>query len=199
MRYFLILSLSLLLINCASKSTQVGPDIVESIPDSEYVPVVKRYTEKQKKYSGFHNTFQAKMTWLNSEVQTLALRRRGHFLQWDREKARTEREKLFQEMSSTSKVFLAFFSPENEYDDLHKPQTIWKIYLQHNGVRYEGKVRKSTEKYVELKEIYPQFDRFSTPYYVEFDLPMSTAENAQVKVVLTSSLGTGEFSFPARQ
>lgn len=184
---------------CASKHPNTGPDIVAPVPDSQYSSVIKRYSSKQKKYSGFHNTFQASMTWLNSEVQSLAMQRRGHFLQWTQDKARDEREKLFQEMSSTSKVFLAFFSPENDYDDLNKPKSIWKIYLEHEGVRYEGKIKKASEKYVELKEIFPHFDRFSTPYYASFEIPMSAAESSDVKVVLTSSLGTGDFLFPGRQ
>jgi len=194
-----LIAVTFILASCSHSPVSVGTNIVGPVSDSDYYPTLERYTKEEKKYSGFHNTFQAKITWLNSEVQTLALQRRGHFLQWDLDKSRQEREKMFQEMSSTATVFLAFFAPENDYDDLNKPKSIWKIYLEHDGNRYEGKIKKATEKYVELKELYPYLERFHTPYYVEFQIPMTAVESHTAKVILTSSLGSAEFIFPERR
>jgi hypothetical protein len=63
--------------------------------------------------------------------------------------------------------------------------------------RIEGKVRKMSEKPVELQQLYPHLkERFSTPYEISFNVPMTNVETAKVKVVLTSSLGQAEFKFP---
>ncbi len=186
----------LMLTACGSKQEKVSDNIVGPVKNANYKPVIKKFSSNKKEYSGFHNTYQATMTLLNSEVQNMALQRRGHFLQWDLEKARKEREKMFQEMSQNTRVFLAFFSPENDYDDLNKPKSIWKIYLEFEGERYVGTVKKTSEKFVELKEIYPYIERFHTPYYVTFNIPMSAIESKNIKVILTSSLGNGEFPFP---
>ena len=195
-RLLFVLTAMTIFVSCSSKPATTNDNIVGPVGDSNYKPVVKKFSHNQKEYSGFHNTFQATMTLLNSEVQNLALQRRGHFLQWDLEKAREEREKMFQEMSQGTQVFLAFFSPENDYDDLDKPKTIWKVYLEHEGERYEGKVAKAKEKFVELRELYPYIERFHTGYYVTFNIPMTAIESSDLKVVLTSSLGNGEFPFP---
>jgi hypothetical protein len=192
----LFLSLTLIgTISCTSQPTQTGTNIVGPVRDRDYSPVLKKFTREKLAYSGFHNTYQATLTLMTSEVQAFAQQRRGHFLQWDLETARSEREKMFQEMSSQTTVFLAFYSPESDYDDLHKAKSIWKIYFEYEGNRYEGRVKKASEKFVELRELYPYLEKFHTPYYVQFDIPTTAIEDKAVKITLTSSLGTGEFEF----
>jgi hypothetical protein len=175
------------------------PDGVEGLSAAEYGGVVRAYTVQVNKYSGFYQTFQADMTILSTEMQTAALKQRANFQQWDQKHYLAEREKMLQDASAYSKFFMRFFSPEHDYDDLQKDKSIWKIYLDYNGQRFEGKVKKLKEKFVELATIYPYFDRFSTAYEITFNVPMSTVENGPCKVTLTSSLGTAEFSFPGKK
>jgi hypothetical protein len=172
---------------------------VDALSPSDYAAVVGKYTVKTNQYSGFYQTFQADMTMLSTEMQIASLRQRANFMQWDQRQFNTEREKLVQESNVVAKFFMRFYSPEHDYDDLHKGKTIWKLYLDFNGQRFEGKVRKLTDKFVELQTIYPHFDRFSTPYEITFNVPMATIENGPSKVTLTSSLGTAEFSFPGKK
>lgn len=167
--------------------------------ESSYAELIRKHTVKTNQYSGFYQTFQADMTILNSEVQTAALQQRAVYLQWDQRQYQTERDKVMQEASAYSKFFLRFFSPENEYDDLHKGKTIWRVYLDYGGSRFEGKVRKLTEKFVDIQNIYPHLDRFSSPYEITFNVPMTTIENGTAKVTLTSSLGSAEFVFPSQK
>jgi hypothetical protein len=173
-----------------------NPNIVQPLSENEYAVLIKRNTSRSDQYSGFYQTFQADITILNTEVVTASLRQRGHFLQWDQRQYQNERDKVMQEAAAYSKFFMRFFSPENDYDDFHKGKTIWKVYLEYGGSRFEGKVKKMTEKFVELQTIFPHFDRFSTPYEITFNVPMTTLESGPVKVILTSSLGTAEFKFP---
>lgn len=172
---------------------------VPAMPEKEYKELVAKHTAKTNQYSGFYQTFQADMTILTSELQTAALKQKANFLQWDQRQYNTEREKMLQEASAYSKFFLRFFTPNNEYDDLHKGKTIWRVYLEHGGSRFEGKVKKMTDKFVEIQNIFPHYDRFSTPYEVSFNVPMATIEGGTSKVTLTSSLGTAEFVFPVRK
>jgi hypothetical protein len=108
-----------------------------------------------------------------------------------------EREKVVEENGAYAKFLLRFYTPERDYDDLDKPKTIWKTYLDYGGSRFEGKVTKIKDKLVELQTLYPNMDRFSTAYEITFNVPMTTVEQGTSKVTLTSSLGTAEFSFPA--
>jgi hypothetical protein len=172
------------------------PGIVQALPEDEYALLIKKNTSRTDQYSGFYQTFQADVTILNTEVITANLRQRGHFLQWDDRTYQAERDKVMQEAAAYSKFFLRFFSPEHDYDDFYKGKTIWKVYLEYSGSRFEGKVKKMTEKFVEINTVFPHFDRFSTPYEITFNVPMTTIENGPCKVILTSSLGTAEFKFP---
>lgn len=190
-----LLALIGFMVSCAQTAPKTSTNIVGPVANSEYMPLIKKWTREHMAYSGFHNTFQLKLTLMTSELQSLAHQRRGHFLQWDLDTARIEREKMFQEKSSQTEVFLAFFSPENDYNDLNKPKSIWKIYLEFEGTRYEGRVRKASEKFVELRELYPYLEKFHTPYFVEFDIPVSAFEDKSLRLTLTSSLGTAQFEF----
>ncbi len=169
---------------------------VEAMSPSSYASLISKHTVKTNQYSGFYQTFQADVTILSSDLQTEILKQRAQFSQWDQSAYQSERDKVMQESGAYSKFFLRFFSPENEYNDLNKAKTIWKVYLDYGGTRFEGKVRKVDEKYVELRTVYPHVDNFSTPYEVTFNVPMTTVEGGQSKVTLTSSLGSAEFSFP---
>lgn len=169
---------------------------VEPLSTTDYTALIERNTQRTNQYNGFHQTFQADATLLTTEVQTATLKQRAAYLQWDRTQYQTEREKVVQDASAYAKVFLRFYVAERDYDDLSKPKTIWKAYLEVNGTRLEGKIKKMTEKLVEIQTLYPNFDRFSTPYEITFNVPMATAEQTGAKFTLTSSLGTAEFTFP---
>ena len=187
------LPLLLLLTACAST-----PPNENARAQVDYERVVSANTRSANKYSGLYQTFQASATLLNTELQTAALKLRGDYSGWDAAAAQKERDRTFQDMAATTKVFLRFYSPENDYDDLHKPTSIWKIYLEHEGRRILGTVKKLTDKFVELQMLYPHMDRFSSPYEVTFPVPTTSVEGAEVKVYLTSSLGSAEFTFPPK-
>lgn len=195
---FLILATLGILANCASKPIQ-GLNVIEPLSDSEYTEIIKKNTSRANKYKGFYQSFQADLTILTNEAMSASLKQKGAFLQWDEKQYQSEREKSVQEAAAYSKFFLRFFAPEKDYDDLSKAKTIWKIYLEFNGTRFEGKVKKLTDKLIELQTLYPHMDRFSTPYEITFNVPMSTVETGESKVVLSSSLGSAEFVFPVKK
>lgn len=187
--YALALSVVLILLSCSSAEK------ASSIGANQYADTISNYTGGSRKYKGFYNTFEAHITMLNSIVQSAQLQRKTEYYQWNSEQQQRERDKAFQDMSSGASFFLSFYSPESEYNDLNKPNTIWKVYLESNGQRYEGKIKKLTDKESDLQTLYPHFNRFSTAYLVTFSLPMSTVEKSEAKITLTSSLGSDSYSF----
>ena len=187
-----------LMSGCAQTSVASTKNPIEAMPAAEYTRLITKFTRGTNQYAGLYQTFQADVTILNSEVQNAVVRQRANFKGWDEKQFQMEREKALQEASAYSKFFLRFYAPEHDYDDLDKPKTIWKLYLEYSGSRFEGKVKKVPEKAVETATLFPQMDRFSTPYEVTFSVPMTTIENGATKFVMTSSLGTAEFTFPAK-
>jgi hypothetical protein len=192
---FLLFSVFL---SACTHSPVAGPDTVQAMNSGEYERLIRKHTAHTDQYSGFYQTFQADVTVLTTEVQAASLRQKGAYLQWDQKKFQSEREKALQESNAYSKFFMRFYTPERDYDDLHKGKTIWKVYLEYSGSRFEGKVAKLNEKVVEVATLYPHMNRFSTPYEITFNVPMTTVEQGAAKVILTSSLGQAEFSYPVK-
>ena len=147
------------------------------------------------RYSGFYQKAQVQATFLNSEVTQQILKKQLNQLQWSDETLQKEREKAVQKNASQTVFFLSFFTPEKELNDLNKGVSIWKLYLEIDGNRYEGKAKKSNNKYVDTKALFPYHNRWSFAYRVYFDIPLSAVENKNFKFVLTSSQGTSELVF----
>ena len=196
---FVTAAFALLLITACVHPPLSGPNAVQPMDSFEYSTLIRKHTVRTNQYSGFYQTFQADMTILTTEVQSASLRQKGNFLQWDQKQFQAQREKSLQEANAYSKFFMRFYSPDKEYDDLHKGKTIWKVFLDYGGNRFEGKVVRLAEKAVEVYTLYPHMDRFSTPYEITFNVPMTTIEQGSSKVVLSSSLGQAEFPFEAKK
>jgi hypothetical protein len=197
-KLFLFVFFALFFLGCAQTPIR-SIDSIDPMPADQYADLIKRHTTGTRQYAGFHQTFQAELTILTSEVLSAGLRQKAAFLQWNQKQYQSEREKSLQEANAYSRFFLRYFSPDREYDDLHKGKSIWKIFLEVSGSRFEGKVVKMSEKAVEISTLYPHMDRFSTAYEVTFNVPMTTVEQGLSKVFLTSSLGQAEFSYPVKK
>lgn len=191
----LFLVLLTLTLGCAT-STNRTSSTPGGISDSDYDKLVKRYTQKTNQYDGFYQTFQADMTMLATDLRTAGVARQGDYQQWDPARLQKERDSAFQQMAAQTEFFLRFFTPDNDNDDLATGKSIWRLYLDVGGKRYEGEVKKLNWKISELKNLYPNYDRFSTPYQVTFKVPTAAVESTSAKVILTSIMGTAEFSFP---
>lgn len=186
--------LAVVLTACATASPK-GADIGPRLDPAKYASILKVNTISEKKYDGFYQLYEAHVTFIDSEVQTAILQRKSDVYQWNQEMAQKEREKMFQENSNTTKFVMVFFSPRTRFTDLHKKSSVWKVYLDVNGQRYESEIKKVQGPYDAIQAIYPAHNRFSTTYEVEFKIPSSAVESADAAFILTSTLGTTQFNF----
>lgn len=167
----------------------------QSAEKIKYDNVIHTNTRAQKVYAGFHQSFEANITAHTREVTQAVLNQQAEFRGWDDQTLQLELQKANDQRLNQSLFFLRFFVPESDYDDLHKPNSIWKIYLTVDGQRFQGKVKKDFSKLVEIQTIYPFFDRFSTAYEVTFPIGRPSLEGRNYTILLTSSLGKAEFNF----
>lgn len=199
MKKNLIIFIGMLLfltVGCSSSDKKIEPIVpAPEMSDSEYTKLIESQTQNKKEYSGLHNKFDLSATLLTSALGAAELDRKRFFFQWDNEKTKKEREKYFQEKSSSTRFFISFFSPDKELRNLHRPQSLWKIYLEYNGKVYSGKIIKSTETFFLLKKIYPHHTKWGTPYFASFDVPTTVIEKSKSKLVLTSSAGKAIFKY----
>lgn len=188
---------SLLMSACASTpSTGDGEKTFghEFNPD-KYNEVVKKWTAKNIHYSGFYNAYEFHATLLNTEMSEARVRYQAQYSNWSPEKLNSELAKTQQELNYDTLLFLSFFTPSEKDNNLSKKGSIWTVYLEAGGRRYEGVVLKNTEHPTELVRLYPYHNRWSTAYSIKFRVPVSVVQSGATKVTLSGPLGTAEMAF----
>lgn len=188
-----VLSLFLLLSACASYEVTPAGTAIKT--EGDYVDVVDKYSDKVRRYSGFYNTIDMEGTVFNSNVAKAQLDRRAELFQWDEKHYNDEKSLFENRLNKESEIFVSFFTPDRKNDDLSKPQTTWKIFLDVEGKRYEGKATKIKTQLVDIQALYPYHNRFYTPYSLIFPVPMKSIESKPLKLTITGAIGSGSLEF----
>lgn len=191
MKYLFILFLFL----NACASNKIIADPTAANVSSDYMDIVEKYSDKARRYSGFYNTLDIEATIVNSTVAQAQLTLKKSLSQWDESKINDEKLKLENKLNKETELFLSFFTPERRNNDLLKTNTMWKLFLDVEGRRYEGKVTKIKNELVEVQALYPYHNRFYTPYTVTFPVPLKSIENKAVKFTITSAVGSATLNF----
>jgi hypothetical protein len=139
----------------ASESTQLEVPL-------NYETRIERYSAGDTEFAGLYNNFEYKATLLNSNIREALVWKQGHYYEWNDAQKSLAREKSNQEMSSQTKIFMAFFTPNSKNDNLSDSKTIWRVYLDAGGRRYEGKVTHIRLLLAELQALYPYATRWAT-------------------------------------
>lgn len=189
-----LLSLCFLLSACAS-TYEVTPAGHTIKTKDDYMEVIEKYSDQVRQYSGFYNTLDFQATLLNSTVAQAQLAQSSMLYQWDEKRFTEEKGKYENRLSKETEVFLSFYTPERKNDDLFKDSTIWKIFLDVDGRRYEGKAKKIKLQLAEIEGLYPYHNRFYTPYSVIFPVPVRSIEGKPMKMTITGAVGSGVLNF----
>lgn len=198
-----IVALSMSLVGCATDTMLKGePRPAEGTqpPTPEiYERAIEKYSAGDTEYAGLYNNFEYKATLMNSSIRDVISLKLAYNYQWDTAKAAIEREKSNQEMASSTKVFFAFFTPDLRNDNLNDFKSIWKVYIDAGGRRYEGKVKRISMLLAELQAMYPYATRWTTPYEAIFDVPTAAIESQKSTFTITGPLGTRNVEFAPLQ
>jgi hypothetical protein len=200
-----IISLALLILSlftgCSSTPEQPTDErqttFSNAITDSDYAKLIDLYTVKDEKYSGFYSSFQYYSTILNASVLEAQLALKAKDFKWPRENYFAEKEKVSESLSRESKFFVSFYSPITENDNLDSNKTIWKLWLEVDGVRYEGIASKAVGILAQHQRLYPYHTRFFTPYVLTFKVPMGKTQATSPKLIITGPIGSSEVTFTA--
>jgi len=195
----LLVSLGGLLAACATSGMdqqKAPPSFNTQTPYSQdYNAYIERFSEGEVEYAGLYNNFEYKATLLNSNIREALVWKQGHYYEWNEAQVSQAREKSNQEMSSQTKIFMAFFTPNPKNDNLADSKTIWRIYLDCAGRRYEGKATRLRLLLAELQALYPYMTRWATPYELTFDVPTSAIEKEPSSLTITGPLGARVVNF----
>jgi hypothetical protein len=188
-----IFSILFLLMGCASQPVNNQGLVV--ISQSEYQKRIEPFTQKIETYQGLLNTLHLTATLLNTEVVNNQLLNQARMYQWSPEQLETEKVKSQDSLSKQIQVFVSLYTPEKKHDDLHKNKTLWKIFLDSQGRRFEGKAAKVKLLTNEIQSLYPDHTRFGTPYLITFPVPANEVETGKVKFTLTGSVDSVSIEF----
>ena len=192
MKYFFLLISFTFLIGC--QTTYNNPNLTLSA-ESDYYSAVRKATQRKQIYDGLHAAFEYHATLLNTEVSRLQVDQNARIYQWNEIQYSSEKSKRETELATFTTIFFSFYVPDRKLDDLNKTKTLWKIFLDAGGKRYEGKVEKVKTLAAEVLALYPHFNRFSTPYKITFSIPTSIAESTETKFTLTGPAGSSSVDF----
>lgn len=189
-----LLLLSLFLLS-ACTTTRTNPSMA-LMSEGDVESAIDRNTVRKRVYDGFQNIMEVSITAHNSAVLAALLDQNARLYQWNAENFSLEKNKVDATKSNQTDFFLSFFVPEKKYDDLHRKTSSWKVFLDINGRRLEGRVTKVKGNYAEIRALYPHFTRWNTAYLLSFGVPTADIDMQPSSVTITGPVGsvTAEFS-----
>ncbi len=186
MKNIIFVLCSFIAISCATE-TPATPD--------DYIKVIESNSAGNVEYVGAYNHFNFRATIMNSTTQTAVIDRKSAIYLWDEIKKQQELGSLQADNASMTKVFLSFYTPDRRDDNLASPKSIWALYLETPNGRYTGTAKKIRTSLTELMTIYPNHNRFTTAYSIEFPVALASVEGQTLKLTITGPLGTRSVEF----
>lgn len=187
MKYLVILLLLSYLTACTTHPHSEGR--------SEYNDKIENNSAGDKQFAGLYHNFEFRSTLLTQDVTRTIHKRMNKIYEWDESTSNEKWQKMENDLQEKTTIWLSFFTPEGKNDNLANKVSIWKIYLDANGTRYEGRARKANKNLSEAKTLFPYHTRWATAYYVDFEVPTAQIEADNLNLIITGPLGRREVSF----
>lgn len=172
--------------------TQPG---IPDISSSDYESLLEKKTKKLEVYDGLYNKLTVQATWIDSEFSLANLSQSARISQWDETKYKEEKANVISRHASTTEFFLSFYTPERKNDNLSSSKSMWKIFLEIDGKRFEGKATKIKLELPQIQALYPYHNRWSTPYMLNFPISTGLSENKKVTLTITGPVGVAQLEY----
>jgi len=190
-----IILAALFLASCAS--TTENRSGVTVMNETAYEAVVDKWTDHVEDYNGFNNTVTIMATIVTPEVALAQVDQNARIFQWDQITYDNEKKKTETALTTKTDAFVSFYSPERKWDDLYKSKTLWKVFLDVNGQRYEGKAAKVKLLPREVQKMYHYHTVFATPYLISFPVAATSINGSPARLVFTGAVGSVNLNFGA--
>ncbi len=165
------------------------------ITDSDYKSTILEVSKSTQTYDGLVNTIDVRATLMTSKVREAQTLRKATNFQWTEAEVIAEREYQQKSSAAETKIFMSFYTPEAKDDNLHKVDTVWRIFLDVEGKRYAGTVQKMSDSVTEVRDLYPDHTKWGTPYIIKFLVPTSISETNPSLLTLTGPVGSATLNF----
>lgn len=178
---------------CANQP--VSHDGVTTLSESEYEDIYNTKTNNIETYSGLTNALTFSSTEIDTEMINATLARSARVYEWNATKFAEESARAKANTGNKSEFFVSFYTPERNNNDLSSSHSIWKIYLDVNNQRYEGKATRLKGSLVDIQSMYPSHNRFSTAYMIEFPVAVANIEKVTKTLTITGPKTTARVIF----
>ena len=189
----ILILIPIFFVSCSTKPVNENGLVV--ISQAEYERRIEPASKKVETYKGIMNTLHLSATLINSQVIDSQILHKARIYQWNAEQVEAERVKMLEVANNQTQMFLSLYTPERKHDDLHKNKTLWKIFLDSQGRRYEGKAVKIKLLTNEIQAMYPEHTRFATPYLVTFPVSTKSVDGQPTKLTLTGTVSSVSLDF----
>lgn len=183
--------------SCVTRLTT--PQGVPEISVTEYESLIIKKSNKIELYEGLYNKLTVEATWLDSQVADATLSHSARLSQWPEAKYKEEKTKSIGRRAESTEFFVSFYTPERKHNDLSHNKTLWKIFLDVNGQRYEGKATKVKLLLTEIQALYAYHNRWSVPYMVSFPVATSLVENKRAVLTFTGAVASPQLIYNSVQ
>lgn len=180
--------------SCSSKSKVVSD--LPLMSESEYETILKSQTDRTEKYNGLYNSLHMAGSLITTPLALAQVDQKARQYLWDTTVYQAEKNKIKESLKTQTIVFLSFYTPERKHDNLHKSDSMWKVFLDCEGHRFEGKVTKLKQQTSEVQGLYAYHNRFSTPYIISFSTPTNFIDGRKSRVTVTGPAGSATLEFP---
>jgi len=168
---------------------------IKNVSGSEYEDIVRSKTQKVEVYDGLYNQLTVAATRLDGEMTEYSLAYSAKIMQWPLTKYTDEKNKAISKGTQSSDFFVSFYTPERKHNDLASSKSIWKIYMDIDGQRYEGKATKIKGQYSEVQAMYPEHSRWAVGYIVEFPIAAALSDKKPLVLTFTGPVTTTQLRF----
>jgi len=181
---------------CSSISSKNVPGIsAELISDSDYYAIVDQQTLRDERYDGLTNVLTLSATLLSTELSLAQVDHNARIYQYNESQYQNERGTIKSNLAKQTEMFVSLFVPDKKQDDLAKKNSMWRIFLDIAGQRYEAKVTKIKTQAASLHDLYPEYNRWSTPYRLVFNVPTIMCDTGHPKLIVTSPVTSSTLGF----
>lgn len=186
-------ALCLLLVACGTRVSTLYEKVLGS---PGYDRITRNLTRSREVHDGLEVRFILTATWLSPRwIQSFA-QEYSNIYYLDGERKRSVVDRWKSESESYERFFVALFTPEEEGNDLERPDTLWSLHLVRADERdfLPVYVRKSSLQSEEVKRFFPYAESWYRCYEVAFPRAEEEAkpllpDSPRIRLVLSGVQG----------
>lgn len=162
-----------------------------SLEKSKFTETVTQWTRNGKIYSNLDTIMLVDalyQDWTVRQEYISELSRQSFLTE---EKERELYDELKKKNEEVVEFMVAVYTPDTNWNDLEKENSIWNIFLQaHEGPRISpSSIKKISQRKIPLKRFYPFITVWRTVYQVEFPKEEFSEDSKEMSLILGGMLG----------